>query len=450
MRDATVDALNSMEEAYLFFGQDQFYYGLGDIRDPLMQDSTLRILRAYRNAERTGVPIATIVNWGMHPEVTLGYSPDFPSSDCLKLRPPIPNCSADGRYFTHDYPGHFSNVMTDLQGGGVSLYFNGAIGCQIGIHAPVWEVTSQYPLGNGSVVPEGATIVPKNFRQAYLIGRSLAQYAHEIALVNMNDPIVYGEFDYHEVTMMARVTNFVFRVGLVPQTAMNPLGDPNRPFRIGNTLREAYVCNTLNPTIQDCVSDNFTYARDNVTHLPYRIGQYMQTEAKYLRLGPMKFITIPGELAPELSAGLPKDFDLPSSVSKYYDEPEKHVTGQDYTLPGVVFDMVGCTIEEPCWIFGLTQDEIGYIFPISDWKILCTASEEECARMYELGALAFPDAASGYQCKNITDHPTLSQQYYVSNFDYSTWNMLNNTCTYGTLTGQASDHYEEVSCFFHR
>ena len=182
MRDATLDAINSMETAYLFYGQDQFYYGLGDIRDPLMQDSTLRILRAYRNENAEGTPIVTIANWGMHPEVTLGYTPTFPPEDCDKLDPPEPNCSAKGRYFSHDYPGHFSNIMTELQGGGVSLYFNGAIGCQIGIHAPVWEVTPQYPLGNGSVVPEGATIVPENFRMAYLIGRSLAQYAHEIPL----------------------------------------------------------------------------------------------------------------------------------------------------------------------------------------------------------------------------------------------------------------------------
>ena len=444
MRDATTDALNSMEEAYLFFGQDQFYYGLGDIRDPLMQDSTLRILRAYRNPQRTGTPITTIVNWGMHPEVTLGYDPTFDKSDCLKLTPPIPNCSAEGRYFTHDYPGHFSNVMTDLQGGGVSLYFNGAIGCQIGIHAPVWEITTQYPLGNGSVVPEGATVVPENFRMAYLIGRSLAQFAHEIPLMNVGSPIIYGEFDYKEITMMARITNFFFRIGLCPQTAVRPEGDPNRPFRIGNTMRKAYNCDTVNPTSENCVEDNYAYNYDNVTGLPFRVGNFMETEIKYLKLGPMKFFTIPGELAPELSVGLPLNFDLPSSIPLYYDEPEKHVTGQAYTMPGVLADMVGCSPDEPCWVFGLTQDEIGYMFPLSDWKILCTASEEECASMHESGALAYIDSASGVQCKNLTDYPIPNQEYYVSNYDYSTWNMVNHTCVYGTLTGQASDHYEEV------
>ena len=444
MRDATIEAINNMEEAYLFFGQEQFYYGLGDIRDPLMQDSTLRILQAYRTPDRTGSPIASIVNWAMHPEITLGYNPTINQKDCLKLTPPIPNCSADGRYFTHDYPGHFSNVMTDIQGGGVSLYFNGAIGCQIGNHADVWEVTSQYPLGNGSVVPSGATIVPKNFRRAYLIGRSIAQFASEIELINLDNPITYGEFDYKEITMMARITNFFFRIGLCPQTAVRPNGNPNYPLRIGNSMREAYICNGNNPTISDCVSDNFAFEYDNVTQLPYRVGNFMQTEAKYLKLGPMKFITIPGELAPELSIGLPLNFNLPSSIPLYYDEPEVHATGEAYSMPGVVADMIGCSPTEPCWFFGLTQDEIGYIFPLSDWRILCTASEEECASMHESGALAYIDSASGYQCKNITDHPSASEQYYVSNYGFETWNYINRTCVYGTLTGEADDHYEEV------
>ena len=33
MRGATVDAINSAEETYLFYGQDQFFFGLGDICD---------------------------------------------------------------------------------------------------------------------------------------------------------------------------------------------------------------------------------------------------------------------------------------------------------------------------------------------------------------------------------------------------------------------------------
>jgi hypothetical protein len=447
MAQTTQTALNNMETAYLFYGQEEFYYGLGDIRDPLMQDSTLRILRAYRNQERSGTPIFTVVNWGMHPEVTLGYEPIINQQDCLKLNPPQPNCNGEGKYFTHDYPGHFSNVMKQLQGGGEALYFNGAIGCQIGIHAPVWEVTPEYPLGNGSVVPPGATIVPENFRMAYLIGEQLAIFANNIPLANANSPIVWGEFQYQRASILARVTNFFFRFGLVPQTALNPGGNPDRPLRIGNSLRPAYVCQGNNPKITDCVMDDFQYLYDPTVKLPYRVGNWMETEAKFIKLGPIRFLTIPGELAPELSTGLPRDFDFPSSVSKYYDEPELHVTGAAYTMPGVAMTMIGdCSPESPCWIFGLTQDEIGYMFPISDWKIKCTA--DDCLALYEKGALSYPDSASGYQCKNITEKPSAAYDYYLNNWDLDTWTKVNNTCVFGQMYGQVDDHYEEVCMRF--
>ena len=450
MRDATLEALNSSEEAYLFFGQDQFYFGLGDVRDPIMQDSTVHILRAYRNKKRTGAALVTLANWGMHPESTLNWSPEFLEKECLEAIPPIPNCSAEGRYFTHDFPGHFSTILKDLQGGGEALFFNGAIGCQIGPHAPVWEVTSSAPLGNGSIVPEGAQLIPKSFRKAYMIGRSLAEFVESMPLVNADSPLTFGNLEYQETTMMIKLTNFGFRVGLCPLGAVFPKdqGAKDRPLKIGNTLRPVYECKGENPTMADCVSDDFTYRFDEVTGLPYRVGEYAETEMKYVKLGPIKMIAIPGELAPELSVGLPRDFDLPRSASKYNNLPGIHVTGRAYSVPGIIADMIECTLESPCWTLGLTQDEIGYIFPISDWKIFCTATPEECLALYQSGAMAFEDSASGSQCKNITDSPKDSQLYYESKYDPSTWSKLNHTCIYGQLTGAPEDHYEEV-CFLY-
>ena len=450
MRDATLDALSSSEEAYLFFGHDQFYFGLGDARDPLMQDSTVHILRAYRNQERAGTPVVTIANWAMHPEVTLDFSPEFQEEECLKAVPPISDCSADGRFFTHDFPGHFSTQLKDLQGGGEALFFNGALGSQIGPHAPVWEVTTSAPLGNGKSVPEGAQVVPRNFRNTYLIGRSLAQFVQNIPLVNADSPLSFGNLEYRETTMMIRLTNFGFRVGLCPLGTVFPEEEDanDRPLQIGNTLRPVYVCQGENPTMKDCVSDNFACNFDEESGQPYRVGQFAETEVKYVKLGPIKIIAIPGELVPELSVGLPLDFDSPESVSKYYGPPVNHPTGKDYSVPGIIADMADCTLESPCWTLGLTQDEIGYIFPISDWQIFCTAAPEECLALYQSGALAFEDAASGSQCKSITDSPKDSQLYYESKYDADTWSILNHTCTYGQSAGAPQDHYEEVCCFY--
>ena len=123
---------------------------------------------------------------------------------------------------------------------------------------------------------------------------------------------------------------------MVPQKAVNPFGDPDRPFRIGNTMREAYICSTTKQPNRDrdCVSDQFLWAYDPNTDLPYRLGDWMETETKFIRIGSFKLISIPGELAPELSTGLPKDFDTAAGTAAYYSNPLLHVTGADYTMPG--------------------------------------------------------------------------------------------------------------------
>jgi hypothetical protein len=209
---ATVDALSSQRDAQLVYGGEPFYYGLGDHRDPRMQDATVRVMRAMpTSGVNLHVPIATLVQWGMHPEVTLGFRPTFEASDCLRLPIPRPNCTAKGRFFTHDFPGWFSQELAALQGGGEVLYFNGAIGVQVGNHGPVWEVNEAHPLGNGRQVPADADIVPANFRRAYLIGSGLANFTTGIA--TDRGPIPFGRLHFKQQDVWVRVTNFSFRFG---------------------------------------------------------------------------------------------------------------------------------------------------------------------------------------------------------------------------------------------
>jgi len=145
MVDATVDALNSREPAELSFGEAKHAFGLGDRRDPLIYDRTVHILRAHPAGNTTAPPIMTLVQWGMHPEITLGYQPTVPDEDCLALGRE-PGCSARGQFFTGDYPGNFRRVLQQLDGSREVLYFNGAIGSQIGNHGPVWEVSEEFPI----------------------------------------------------------------------------------------------------------------------------------------------------------------------------------------------------------------------------------------------------------------------------------------------------------------
>lgn len=204
----------------------------------------------------------------------------------------------------------------------------------------------------------------------------------------------------------------------------------------------------------------------------------MQSETKYLNIGGnFKWITIPGELCPELATGLPQDFDTPIGTTKYFKQPNEHAVGKEYTIPGVcrqtlfilqrnpssvsngshiqaLMSMLQCDEANPCWVSGLTQDEVGYMFPISDWRLKCTAGEN-CTHLYQIGALNFTgtslthsypslvpithnnysisyaDSMAGSACKKIVDYPAAAKLDYTYQFGADVWNAINHTCFYG-------------------
>ena len=89
-------------------------------------------------------------------------------------------------------------------------------------------------------------------------------------------------------------------------------------------------------------------------------GDFTTLVIAYLRLGPLRFISMPGEFSPELVIGVPRDFDTPEGVTKYFKRPDLHPTGPDFVLPGTVFGILNCTAASPCFALGLTGDEGGY------------------------------------------------------------------------------------------
>jgi hypothetical protein len=64
------------------------------------------------------------------------------------------------------------------------------------------------------------------------------------------------------------------------------------------------------------------------------IGDFASLIISYLRLGPLRFVTLPGEFSPELVIGVPRDFDTPEGTAKYFKRPDLHPVGPDFTLPG--------------------------------------------------------------------------------------------------------------------
>lgn len=87
-----------------------------------------------------------------------------------------------------------------------------------------------------------------------------------------------------------------------------------------------------------------------VDALDYKKG--VRTEVSYLEIGDIKILLVPGELFPELALG-------------QFFSAEESATGEEYKHP-TLFEMMG---EGEKLIFGLANDEIGYIIPDNDFYI---------------------------------------------------------------------------------
>lgn len=67
----------------------------------------------------------------------------------------------------------------------------------------------------------------------------------------------------------------------------------------------------------------------------YVIGNFLKTESVLVEFGNhIRWLTIPGEMCPEIYTGLPENFDDSSSVPVYYRNPTFHAVGINYTFPG--------------------------------------------------------------------------------------------------------------------
>eukprot|EP00004_Rigifila_ramosa_P027445 TRINITY_DN895_c0_g1_i1.p1 TRINITY_DN895_c0_g1~~TRINITY_DN895_c0_g1_i1.p1 ORF type:complete len:626 (-),score=116.65 TRINITY_DN895_c0_g1_i1:24-1901(-) len=387
-----VEALASMRPVTLRIATSEWRFGQGDARDPRVADPNMNVIQARDLS--SGAVVATIVQYTYHAQITGtgSFQPVGTPEECAALGEPA-GCSATGRYLTADYPGHLRNYIRNEVGGETLLYV-GAIGVNIGANsnsitpAPVWEVSEDYPIsGDGSVAPDGAELLPRTFRYTRLIGRELAYQALR-TLSSSGVDIPPSAIQYSTIEGYTRLTNLLFRIGLAP----NPT-DETIPVLLGYSLRPLYNCEFgLPPTDETCVSDNYqTIPVFGPITAPVRKGDFARVTLALVRIGPAVMVTVPGDLASEVANGLPSDFDIVPD-SKYYLRPDLHAVGANYTLPGVLKDMMEC---EFCWMLGHTNDYGGYIFPISDWRISCQIEGDPVCN--PAGYI------EGLVCKNVID-----------------------------------------------
>ena len=288
-----------------------------DIRDPKIFDPTLTVARFVR-ADAPGTTIATVVNWGNHPEVsTFG-------DDNLKI----------SSHFIHwvrvaiedGIPANtYTNQPQAIPGvGGVTVYVQGALGGQIG------SLRSTAPLGfDGNPVDNNMGHLFER-----VLGYNLARRALEI-LATESETVSELPLSYRTAVFHARIENVGFQAAfLIDLLAPHPIVgyDPNQQIAPGNE-----------------------------PWLPLR--------STYLQVGPLAMITSPGELHPELwvggydgswSWGWPlRDTSLPNAANFDAAPPPPYLRDLMLANPGVEYPILA----------GLAEDYCGYIVPAYNYVL---------------------------------------------------------------------------------
>lgn len=434
--DTVVDAVSGMRPARLRVGSGEHWFGLND-DDPQVIDPTMNVLQAVGMG---GQVIGTAVQWNGHPETTLNWEPPVDlTADCAALGWSGDECHAEGRYFTSDYAGVLSRTI-EQQVGGEALYFVGALGHLVGpLGANVWEVDDQHPLGDHFTPPDGAappggdgyTYTSRNFRRATVIGEQAAGAA--LDLIRDGEWIRRPDMSFDQQAFYSRMTNIGFRVLLVvdPETGRTQLG---------HVPPSAYACPSTGPkTDATCENVGSTTEEDPLVGT-ILAGDHFRSQVGYLRIGPVGMMFLPGEVAGELVVGLPAEYG--SDPTRWYEGSlDLHAVGEEYTTPGYVRNRMHDRYE---FTIGLGDDELGYIFPISNWRVRCVADmlagPGTCQALHDAGVIEFPDAVAGTTCKAITEDPSRLDAYPADAAQ-----ALSASCRYGQALGEADGHYEETN-----
>ncbi len=273
-----------------------------DSRPPYVVDDTLGVARFIDAEERT---VATLVNWGNHPE-TLG---------------------SDNNLITSDFPGALRQALEDglpAQGeaparpglGGVAIFVQGMVG---GLMTP---------LGIEVRGPDGTVLPEPSFERNDAMGHRLAHMAFDA--LDGGEEIEAPEL---------RAATSLFRVPAENRYLM-------LAYQLGLFDRQLHDYN------EDLAPGPFNQP-------------YVQTEAALLSLGPLTLYTVPGELFPEVAVGgydgsrsfghpvIPVDDPLAPDLSAAPPPPYLHDI-----MPG-----------RHRWVVGLGLDELGYMVPVYDFKV---------------------------------------------------------------------------------
>ena len=272
---------------------------VNDKRDPRIVDEMMGV--AIFRSTSDGSVIASMINFGNHPEAL--------ASGNTAITSDFPHYIRDG--MENGVPWN-SGEVEGL--GGVSVYIQGAVGGMM------------TPLGVEVSDRDGNAFSEATFEKAKAIGHMMATAALES--LEMAEPVTAPGLAFRTVEFTLPIANNAFQamflIGVFDRQAINY--DPDIPL------------------------DD-----DNVPELP--------TEMDLIDVGPLRMLSIPGELLPELAVG---GYDgSHTNIGDYtdaiFDPDQPHPPDFSKAPEGPYLKerMAG----EFNWIVGLGNDELGYIIP---------------------------------------------------------------------------------------
>jgi hypothetical protein len=222
---------------------------------------------------------------------------------------------------TADYP-HWARDYLEKQFGGIALFFPGSIGKV----SPLGDQVALLDPETGKVAEDGT------WRKAELLGTEIGQLAEQ-ALKN-STKVKLDSISIKTDTVFVPMHNSLFRAAEAAGVFAG-----RKPF---------YTNGKLDPATEK-------HDLPEVGRVDYATGRDIQTEVDYIQLrsgatAVAEIVTIPGEIYPELVNG---------GVTRY--------AGADYPeaqLEPVLREQLKTKYQ---FIFGLGNDEIGYLIPKAEW-----------------------------------------------------------------------------------
>ena len=351
--ETAVRATKNMQEARMTLARDDsplLQLLQDDSRPPYVKDPHLFVMRL--TAAANGKPIATLVNWSDHPET-------LDSKNTL---------------ITADYPHWLCQYVEEHEGGTV-VFMNGSIG---GLLSTLGDQVSLLDPQTGQVAKDGT------WEKAKLAGDAVGEMAvrtlrRDGQRVNVDQMVIRRSVIY------IPLSNRLFRLdeGMGVFGYSRPVytrgkldnGTEEKPVSFLSQLIGSYAGGKAAEVTQ------IEKQLGGLKSVKYATGQDLRSEVDYIQfLDKTRVVaeiaTVPGEIYPELVNG---------GITRY--------PGADF--PNAPFEPVlrPHLKSRYQFIFGLANDEIGYIIPRAEWDNTAPWLLDKPHRWYgEINSVG-PDAA---------------------------------------------------------